>query len=315
MVISSNKNYSDIPTIINKIKSHGIKVDNTKDESYITNLFSFKNYYRFTPYIKLKTSNPNAPIHLTIEHIEERYKFDKKLRYLLLESTESIENFARNDITEYFETQNIHFYRDFLQPKFNSGNLPIKDLPKNNLLSKLHEAFDKSDFAGLAHFKSTLKCTLENIPVWVFLESLEFGTILWIIDEIKNHEEQNKQRNLINLIKNKYNLNITVYISGLKSCKALRNHCAHGCRLYKSQLNSYKPKFPDKINNIDYIKNSKGLYRKLIGLKIFYENRQELWFDFIVQINDHFNLNIKKSIISFNDYDIPLDFNNTILDF
>ena len=69
-----------IENILGKIRARNIDVS---DEQHATSLFTFKNYYRYLPYIKLKTSNPNAPQQLSFENIERRYAFDKKLRQIL----------------------------------------------------------------------------------------------------------------------------------------------------------------------------------------------------------------------------------------
>jgi len=305
-----SKPHFTVPEMIVKLKSKGIDVDN----SHAKELLEFKNYYRFIPYVKLQTLSAEVPSCIDFKYIERRYKFDKKLRILMFEATESIENFVRNDITEYFRVSGQNFYSDFLNP----SSQPIESFNSNGIVAKLNKSFVSSDFDGLVFHKRSHGCTLENIPVWVLVEALEFGTTIWLVDEIKKFDDLKKTRYLLNITSNKYDITVNEYITCLKSCKALRNMCAHGNRLYKHKLNRHKPKYPsrwpfvDLSNNNITPDNTDGLYRKLVGFKAFYKNKQEYWFDFLILIQDHFEAN--KDLVSYADYHFPPDWERVLLD-
>lgn len=296
--------------MIYKLESRGIVVDH----SYAHQLFKYKNYYRFLPYIKYPTCSANAPSSLDLFYIEKRYKFDKKLRSLLFESTESIENFARHDVAEYFRTTGFHFYNDFLNP----SNVPISTFPTTSLIVKIDKIFNKGNSEALIYYKTTHFCTIQTIPLWVLLEELDFGTTIWLIQELKKFDDSTSARNLIQLINLKYGLTFTVYISCLKSSKALRNYCAHGSRLYKSHLNADKPKFPtiwrlfDSHGNCLDSTNTVGLYRKMIGLKVFYKNRQDIWIEFLLTLMYHFDEN--PDVACYEDYYFHANWENILAD-
>jgi len=310
MTIKFETTYISVPEMIVKIENKGIKVD----YEHANKLLEFKNYYRILPYFKLKTTSTKAPKNIDFKYIERRYKFDKRLRSIMLEATESIENFVKNDITEYFRVSKTDFYSDFL----NSSNSPIADFAKNTLQGKLYNEFNRSSCEGLYLHRTKHGCTFENIPIWVLVESLEFGTTIWLIQEIDRYANRNKSRAFYNIIKNKYDINPSEYITCLNSSKSLRNMCAHGNRLYKSSINLHKPRVPknwplvNNSGNMVTADNTQGLYRKLIGLKVFYKNRQDYWIEFIITIFEHFESN--QDLVSYDDYHFSSDFYKVLLD-
>lgn len=309
MAVPFHKPPISVQDMIAQIQARGIIVD----VDHAKELFTFKNYYRYLPYIKLETGSTEAPKAVDLRYIERRYRFDKKLRNLLLDSTESIENFARHDITEYFRISGRSFY-DFLNPQ----NAALGTFGPNDLITKVNKTFTESDNEGIVFHKKKHGCVLENIPVWVLVEALEFGTTLWIIETIERDESSNRSRLFYNHLRNKYGIEYSSYHSCLKSTKALRNACAHGCRLYKSSLNAHKPKYPlswmltgvhgERLTS----QNTKGLYRSLIGLKSFYKYRQESWLEFVVSLYDHFEAN--KGIVAYEDYHLHTNWVAVLLD-
>lgn len=304
MTTPLNKTAISVLDMINKIKGRGILCDDV----YLKNLFTFINYYRFLPYIKhqLKHYSNSQPIDFS--QIENCYKFDKKLRGLLSESTESVENFIRNDLTEYFRSKNQHFYTDFL--KSNYLHIPSD---QNTLLKDIEKTFQKTPNDGVNHYKKKYSCTIDTIPLWVLVEALDFGQSIWFVKEI-NKYDQTGFRTYIHI---KYNILPSEYLTCANSTRDLRNVCAHGNRLYLNTLNGHKPKFPSSWNFINpqgnplTTENTLGLYRKLLGIMFFYKNRPDAWFDFIENIHQHFENN--KGIISYADYYMTSEWQDSLM--
>lgn len=292
--------------IIRKIRSRGIS--NSADQD-IKDLFFFINYYRFLPYIKLLTSKKSTT---NFEEIKKCYWLDKKLRVLLLSITESIENFIKNDITKYFISQNTNFYTFFRNnPKPHHPHHPLK----KQLYEKLDDKFQKGLNDSLNHYKTEYNCNINNIPIWVFIELLDFGDCLWIIDEINRLDHSTFSK----IINDKYGSGVTynIYKTCAESTKDLRNHCAHGNRLYMQKLERHRPAFPCwNMKNTQQqplsANNTSGLYRKLISLMCFFKNRQLAWLETVIAIHDYFEDG--KNVISADDYSMPQDWETVLLD-
>lgn len=305
-----NKPPINIQNIILKIIQYGITIT---DQNEVIELFKFVNYYRVLPYIKIKPNHYASSQHQTFTNIKKLYIADKKLRGLLCSSTESIENFIRHDITEYFTSSNKNFFTDFLQPHI--GDV-VDSSGNKTLYGDLKKTFDNTKNQSVLYYKENYHCDFSEIPIWVLLESLDFGQIIWFITEIFKFDNNTNNFTLENIIWSKYNLKPKVYKASARCTKDLRNTCAHGIRLYANTLRTQKPNFPWQITDIDGTiltpTTTTGLYCKLLGLKCFYKKRQDPWFDFIFSLNEYFEEN--KSLLSTSDYFFKENWQTILLD-
>ena len=180
----------------------------------------------------LDSSRSDNFIHnTTFENVLNVYLFDKQLRLLCLRALESIEMSVRTNIAHSL------------------GRIsPIAHFDKNNFDQQFIEKNDKTGKEKRIHYEKWLdKYNLQlriahktpfikhhtdnytNVPIWVGIEVLDFGSISVLYSGLKG-AQQRKIAQLYSINKAK------TFESWLKSLNYIRNICAHHGRLWNANI-------------------------------------------------------------------------------
>lgn len=160
--------------------------------------------------------------------IMDLYIFDKKLRMLMLDAIERIEVALRVEValvlgkhgaTSYREI--ARFNRFFRTPDEDTGISPHK-----KLLTKLDEAFDRSNEDFAIHYRGKYSSPL---PIWMSIELWDFGTLASILSGMQD-PDLDKVAAAFLLPKRRY------LVSWAQSINFVRNICAHHGRLWNRGL-------------------------------------------------------------------------------
>ena len=169
------------------------------------------------------------------------YKFDRKLRLLLLDAIERIEISLRANLTYYLTEKSVTFLDDNAQ--FGELNRKLFHNKKNNktvtvgsmldqLRSKIKDKLDKRQKEPIiAHLISTYQ---EPYPLWILIQFFDFSELCTLFDVIPIDIARN--------ISEKFGVkDVRVFSSWITSIHHIRNICAHHARLINKNLN-YKPR-------------------------------------------------------------------------
>lgn len=154
------------------------------------------------------------------------YYFDHDLRRILTNCLHRIEIHLRTTL--------IYIVSNYYKKKptwFSDPSVVHSDFITK--LPKIYEDVRKNDAIKHHHSKY-----LNDIyaPAWKTLEYMTFGSILFLIDNLKNRELQQRIAGSMGLN------NLDVFRSQMQTLRTLRNICAHGHNLFDLQLpKSIKP--------------------------------------------------------------------------
>lgn len=230
------------------LASRGLQIEN--HEAAIQMLRGV-NYYRFTAYALTYKNNRTNTYNdsISFEHIMTIYKFDKKMRHLLLEHLETIEIAFKTHIA-YTHAHNYSplAYKNpdyFGDPEYHSEF--IQSL--NRYLK------DNRDELFVKHY---IKKYNKQFTIWIIVEILPFSALSKLFKNLNNEDKK--------LISKEYYDVSSIYIeSWLRSLSNLRNICAHHSRLYDKTF-KIAPKLRIFEGEID-LPNSTSLFALIIVLK------------------------------------------------
>ena len=243
---------------INILRSRGLII---VDEDLAIRTLQRINYYRFSAYgLSLKQKDQFLP-GTTFEQIVSLYEFDRRFRYLIMEMTEQVEISFRTHISYYI----AHTYgaMGHLDKKyFDNHDMFIIELEKEILRSQ--EIF----------IKHHIEKYDGQIPVWVAIEVLSFGSLSKLFSNMTN-DARNE------IARRNYRVPAIYLGSWLKCLSYIRNICAHYGRLYNRPLTS-KPRLDRKSK---YIGFSQGkIFAHIYILKELIPDRKK-WIDFITRLD------------------------------
>jgi len=200
------------------------------------------NYYRLTGYLYpyRNIASDNFKSATTFDEIWCQYRFDRRLRILILDSIERIEISIRTQLIYLFTEKHDSF--GYIEKK-NFPNLDDKQFQKlkenidfetdrcRNLKSKTQEDF-------VLHFFNKYGDHHNTLPLWMLGEVISFGTMhtffKGVSDDIKK------------AIASYYKIPDAVLISWVSCLHSIRNLCAHHARLYNRTI-GYKPYLPSNV--------------------------------------------------------------------
>ncbi len=170
------------------------------------NLFRASAYRKLFP-LQNQGEQAGRYLGLDFEHLRVLSSLDRKFRQCFLSITIDVEHFARIKLLNACEVHGEDGYTvvaDFLS----QANHKMRNRITGNLegRSKKGDRFDEYSGHLIAHY---LK---KRIPIWVFLEIIEFGTFnsLFLFCAERWNDEEMRQEHYV-----------------LRSCQMLRNACAH----------------------------------------------------------------------------------------
>lgn len=226
-------NYSDKPLDFNQqitlLKSNGLAFG---DEQKALHTLQQVSYFRMKSY--LMPLMDDKVLHTfksgtTFEQAFELYKFDSRLRKLVVSELEKIEVSIRTQMA-YILADEIDIY--WFSDNTNFAN-PIKHAAT---LANLKTELDRSDDDQVLRFKNNYDDPFP--PAWMTLEISSFGTLSMLYKLLKPSLTKRK-------IANFYGLSDSVLESWLHSIVYVRNICAHHGRLWNKTLR-IQPLFPRK---------------------------------------------------------------------
>ncbi|MDF2867330.1 MAG: AbiD [Gammaproteobacteria bacterium] len=257
------------------LASRGLIIDN-EDHAlvYLRNI----SYYRLSAYfLPFKDGERFLP-GTTFNQAVELYKFDRKLRLLVLEAIEIIEISLRAQFSSYLS--HLHGAFGYLK----SENFSPK-FQHTVWLQRLVKATSDSTETFIAHFKNKYK-TSEHLPLWMALEVISFGSLSILFKGLKGHDQQ--------AIAKHYQVPDVVLSSWLHSLVYVRNLCAHHARLWNRTL-TFKPKIPKNIVNQSRASNSSvyGLLSIIQFCLLRIDDNLDWKSRLIKLLNDHSSIPIK----------------------
>ena len=195
------------------------------------------NYYRLSGYLfpfKQKDSDNYYP-GTKLLSVWNRYRFDRQLRFLVMDGIERIEVAIKTDIAYEFSRKYGPF--GYLEKE----NLPLmKDDRHITMINSIGHETNRSKDMFVNHFFTKYGDSHEYLPLWMAVEIMSFGTTLSLFRGLPTVIKQD--------ISGKFEIHDKVLESWLTSLNAVRNICAHHSRLWNREL-GYKPIIPVKNSN------------------------------------------------------------------
>jgi len=197
------------------------------------------NYYRITGYLypfrcgfshrMTRGLHPDADPDrfipgTTLDHFWSRYTFDRRLRLLVFEATERIENAVKAQMAEIYSNAygpfGLEVQRNF--PGF-SGVADYDDF-----IERVEKEFARSREDFVDHFNRTYGDAHRLPPLWAMIEVMSFGSVVTLY---RNSTEDVQQR-----VADHFGLKRYILGSWLLTLNTVRNLCAHHARLYNRSL-------------------------------------------------------------------------------
>lgn len=155
----------------------------------------------------------------TLEQIWSLYRFDRKLRFCLLDAIERIEVALRAQLA-YYHTQNnspFHYATPSYFQKWTNYTIE---------LTRLHERAQKSKntIDYVAHFFQKYGSSHTALPLWMAMGIFDFGFLVRFY--------QHSDYSIKKAIATKWETPEKALSSWLKILQCLRNDCAHHARLW-----------------------------------------------------------------------------------
>src|SRR5699024_11046353 len=242
------------------LKDCGLMINN---EIFAKDILSKINYYRFSAYtLTLKKDNL---FHegATFEKIYDLYKFDQKLRILLLSLLEQIEISFRTKISYHL----AHKY----------GATPHLDLSNfedehyfYDMTRQIDSEIKRSKELFILHHQEKYDSVF---PIWVVIEVTSFSLLSKIYSNLKSEDQDS--------IASYYSNNRFYIKNWLYDLSTLRNICAHFGRLYNRHLPIHFKLSKSQRKKVKY-GNTTFSAIFVIGKII---NDPELYSSFIININ------------------------------
>ena len=187
------------------------------------------NYYRLSGYLyPFRNADDSFEEGTSLDIIWRRYRFDRQLRFLLLDAIERVEVALRTRCVYSF----VHKYGAF-------GYLDNKYLPNlnqdqyDNFKQKLATEISRSKETFVIHFNQKYGDKHDMPPLWIACELFSLGLFLTFYRGIERSIQQQLARDL--------GIPDVVLFSWLLALNNLRNLCAHHGRIYNK---NFKIKLP-----------------------------------------------------------------------
>ena len=228
------KNYTSPTDLVALLKSRGLRIeDNRKAEHYIKSI----GYYRLSaymhPFLKMPKEQHQFKDGATFRNVMMLYRFDKKLRMLLLNEIEKIEVAVREavmnitaDMTgdKFWLTNSRHF----------ANNRTFTDT-----LNNIDKEYRRSTEDFIRHFNATYDDPYP--PVWMLGELLTMGGVNMVYRNLKEDRVRKS-------ISHRFGLQPKVLESWLTTLALVRNSCCHHSRVW-NKTNSILPMLPRRISH------------------------------------------------------------------
>lgn len=274
------KFYCKLPKTIDEqidlLISRGLFVNSKEELSYyLKNI----NYYHLSIYFKYFQDNDYFYKNISFSDVLRIYKFDNKLRFLLLELLERVEKSFKCRLTYEVsvDCQNAHWYLD--------KNFFINEIYFKKSLKIITNEVSKSREDSILHYKKTYDDP-KLPPIWSVVEILSFGQTIKICKMLKREYRNKIARTFFDDEKFILNWLHCLYI--------LRNNCAHHSRLWNKAFNFTPNKSHVNYKKYFIVDSETRLFDYIIILQIILikTNPTSSWLEKLKQNIDLFEINI-----------------------
>ena len=225
--ISYTKQLISFEEQIALLKDRGMSVE---DKNKALHILQNVSYYRLSgywyPLLEDKEKHVFKP-GATFDTVFAIYKFDSKLRKLIITELEKIEVAVRTQIVHILSQRYDGYW-------FMNAALFTSPTKHAKALVKIAEEYNRSDEEFVTAFKN--KYSNPFPPSWMTMEITSFGSLSILYSNLKPGKTKRE-------IANYFGLPDKVLESWLHSIVYLRNICAHHCRLWNRAL-SIRPLMP-----------------------------------------------------------------------
>ena len=196
------------------------------DPSFAAKALSSVSYYRLSAYSYPFRANPDTSRFrdgTTFERVWRYYRFDRRLKNVVLDGVERVEIATRTKIVNWFTQQYGAFgYRD-------TANFaaPVDKVRYSKTLTLIDDETMRSNEEFVAHFRKVYD-TSDGLPLWMATELMTFGNMLTFFRMLKMKDKK--------AIAREFGLNADTFETWLKSLNFVRNVCAHHGRLWNRHL-------------------------------------------------------------------------------
>ncbi len=232
------------------LESRGLVVP---DKQRALHYLTFIGYFRLSGYASRfrKNSSDDFISGTTFDDVFNLYKFDRKLRILILDVIKRVEIATRTVISNHMSNKyGPHWFMD--------ASLFINEEKHESILSDIKKCIDKNSRESLIENYYLKHCSPEFPPSWILCEVTTFGLWSKIFSYLKNKEDKNE-------ISQFFNQKSQVIESFLHCLTSLRNTCAHHGRVW-DRIFGVKPIKHKRYPEI-FIRNDR-LYAQLAVLNL-----------------------------------------------
>ncbi len=238
-----SENPLDTKELSELLISRGLICDNICDLYF---MLEHIGYYRLSGYFKYFQEDDRFINGTTLNDVCNIYKFDRKLRLLVLEALEKIEIFFRSQLNNYYSPKyGIVWYLD--------EKLYKKDYSREIIEKIRMEIFNnKENDEIIKHFYNKYSSP-EYPPSWMVFEILSFGQLSKIYKNLVD-------RDFVKIIVKRLSIPYPVIVSWLHSLTYLRNLSAHHRRIW-NRIFVVTPKVKNiTLDGIDSPKDNRMFY-------------------------------------------------------
>lgn len=278
-----NKPHLNYTEQINKMKARGLLF---REEALAEHILQYVQYYRFSGYLhhfkEVDSTDPDNHQRLDtyvkgvyFEDVFQLYRFDKKLRILILDAIETIEIALRSQISYELGMENPYILDEERLFKNNSEF--------NSFCAARENYWENSTDV----FAKYMKKAYSNKPIWVETETWTMGMMSDFLNMIKTDFFRSSSDNrYLNISKKLGAHDIHVLARWSKATKFLRNKCAHHGRIWNTHHQVIKFKRHEGNYNSPYVQAYLSAYDSDCG-----NNRLYFQFLMIWQMLRHINPN------------------------
>ena len=205
------------------------------DSSQLERALLAVSYYRFSAYLfpfRSRTEQGKFVPGTTFEKVWSYYRFDRKLRFLVMDAIERVEVAVRSSIVNQFAVQHGVFgYRD-------AANFakPLDNVRYQKTLQFIDGETTRSNEEFVSHFRASYDSS-KGLPLWMAAEVMTFGNLLTFFRLMKMSDKKAVAR--------QFGLTSALMESWLTALNYIRNICAHHGRLWNRHV-AVCPLIPEK---------------------------------------------------------------------
>ena len=196
------------------------------DSKFAANALSTVSYYRLSAYSYPFRSCPEGVRFrdgTTFEEVWRYYRFDRRLKNVVLDGIERVEIATRTKIVNRFSEQ----YGPFGYRETANFAALVDEVRFAKTLTLIDEETVRSNEEFVAHFRKSYD-TSDGMPLWMAAELMTFGNMLTFFRMLKMKDKK--------AIAHELGTNADTFETWLNSLNIVRNVCAHHGRLWNRHL-------------------------------------------------------------------------------